>query len=99
MKIIQNPENWMTNHSYGLKAPWKRSEGEAKGRRGDRRKIKCQDITDVVVRIRGREGRASPDGKEDKWKLKLLWEETGSHICLKLEQHKGEKKASETFHQ
>lgn len=33
MKIIQNPENWMTNHSYRLKAPWKRSEGEAKGRR------------------------------------------------------------------
>lgn len=93
MKIIPNPENWMANHSYGLKAPWKRSEGEAKGRRRDRRKIKRQDVTDVVVRIRGGEGRASPDRKEDKWKLKLLWEETGSQICLKFEQHEGEKKS------
>lgn len=37
--------------------------------------------------------------KEDKWKPKLLWEETGSPICLKFEQQEGEKKASEIFHQ
>lgn len=53
----------------------------------------------MVVRIRGGDGRASPDRKEDKWKLKLLWEETGSHICLKFEHYEGEKKATETFHQ
>lgn len=56
MKIIQSPENGMTNQSHGLKAPWKRSEGEARGRR-DRRKIKCQERTDVEVGIRGGEGR------------------------------------------
>lgn len=80
----------MTNHSYGQKAQWKRSEGEAKGR--GKRQEKNQVSVHKMWWSESEEGmEEQPDRKEDKWKLKLLQEETGSNICLKFEHHQGEK--------